>query len=383
MKQLVARRFADAPESVLAAAAAGKSALDDLIDLSIGDTDFSTDERITRAAMADALAGHTHYTDPQGDPELIEAIRQFYLDEYAILLQKNEIFVTASSCFGMSLALMAILNPGDEVLLFAPYFLLYREQVALAGGVPVEVDTFEEDGFAIDKGRLYAAITDKTKAMILNNPCNPTGAAYDMRVYETIAEAARRHDLAVLADDIYTDYMYTMPFTPICKLEGMRERTITLNSFSKNYIMTGWRIGYIIAPPPLVSAMRRVNENMVYSAPSISQRAGIHALRLRKEIGDLYTAQYRDRVFYCADRINAISKLSVRKPEGTFYLFMNIKQTGLSSVEFCRKLLREAHVAMVPGIGFGAAGEGYVRIACTTSMEKLKEAFDRIEKMAL
>lgn len=381
MRDLVAKRFVHARDSVMAAAAAEKRTYPDLIDLSIGDTDFTTDERITKAAMADALAGYTHYADPQGDPELIEEIARFYKHTYGMPLEKKEIFVTASSCFGMALALMTILNPGDEVLLFAPYFLPYKEQVELAGGVAVEVPTFEADGFAIDPDRLEAAITQKTRAVILNNPCNPTGAAYDLHVYQTIAHAAITHDLLVLADEIYTDYMYTMPFVPLRRVAGMDARTITLNSFSKNYIMTGWRIGYIIAPPLVVDAMRRINENLVYSAPSISQRAGIHALRLRAEIGDQYVRAYRERVFYCAGRINAIPLLSVREPEGTFYLFMNIKRTGLSSVAFCQKVLREAHVALVPGIGFGQAGEGYARIACTVSVEKLKEAFDRIEKL--
>lgn len=381
MRELVAKRFIKSRDSVMAAMSAQKGSYPDLIDLSIGDTDFATDARITHAAMADALAGHTHYTDPQGDPELIEEIQRFYLDAYKMTISKDEIFVTTSSCFGMALSLMTIIDPGDEVLLFAPYFLPYKEQVELAGGVAVEVPTFEENGFAIDDKRLLAAITPKTKAMILNNPCNPTGAAYDMRVYETIAHAAKQYDLVVLADEIYTDYMYTMPFVPIRQVEGMAERTITLNSFSKNYIMTGWRIGYVIAPAEAVAAMRRINENMVFTAPSISQRAAIHALRLRAEIGDRYTGEYKKRVFYCAERINAMEKLSVREPEGSFYLFMNIKRTGLSSVDFCKKVLKEAHVALVPGIGFGAAGEGYVRIACTTSMENLKEAFDRLERI--
>ncbi|NLG25843.1 MAG: aminotransferase class I/II-fold pyridoxal phosphate-dependent enzyme [Clostridiales bacterium] len=382
MRDLVARRFAHAQDSAMAAAAAEKRSYPDLIDLSIGDTDFTTDERITRAAMADALAGHTHYTDPQGDPELIEEVRRFYDRAYRMPVDRSEVFVTASSCFGMALSLMAILNPGDEVLLFAPYFPPYREQAELAGGVCVEVPTFEEDGFAIDAARLDAAITPRTRAMIVNNPCNPTGAAYDARVYGIISRAARAHDLIVLADEIYTDYMFAAPFAPLRQVPGMAERTVTLNSFSKNYIMTGWRIGYVVAPPPLVNAMRRINENLVYTAPSISQRAAIHALRLRDEIGDRYTAAYRERVFYCARRINAIPGLSVRRPEGTFYLFINIRRTGLSSMDFCRKVLREAHVAMVPGVGFGQAGEGYARIACTTSLENLREAFDRIERLA-
>lgn len=382
MRDFVAKRFAAAGPSVMASAAAEKNNYPDMIDLSIGDTDFTTDERIIRAAMADAKAGHTHYTDPQGDPELIGAIRQFYAAEYHMPLEKEQVFVTASSCFGMALALLTLLDPGDEVILFSPYFSPYKEQVELAGGTAVEVPTFEADGFGIDPARLEAAITQRTKALILNNPCNPTGAAYDMDTYRAIAAAAKMHDLVVLADEIYTDYMYETGFLPLRALPGMAKRTVTLNSFSKNYLMTGWRIGHIIAEPPIVAAMKRVNENLVYSAPSVSQRAALHALRLRSEIGDQYTAAYKERVFYAAQRINAMPAFSVRPPQGTFYLFMNIQKTGMDSLAFCQRLVREAHVAMVPGVAFGAAGEGYVRIACTTGLDRLKEAFDRIEALA-
>lgn len=381
MKNFIAKRFQAATDSPMASAAGAAGAYADLIDLSIGDTDFTTDERIIKAAMADALAGHTHYTNPQGDPELIQAIRQFYRGEYGMELAAEEVFVTASSCFGMELVLMSLLDEGDEVILFAPYFSPYKEQVELAHGVAVEVPTFEADGFAIDLARLEAAITPRTKAMILNNPCNPTGAAYDMACYEQLARIARQHDLLVLADEIYTDYMYAFPFVPLRSLPGMAERTITLNSFSKNYIMTGWRIGYVIAPPCVVRTMKRINENLVYSAPSISQRAGLHALRLRAEIGDKYTGAYKERVFYAAQRINALPGFSVLPPQGTFYLFMNIQATGLSSLEFARVLLERAHISVVPGVAFGAAGEGYVRLACTTSLERLAEAFDRLEKL--
>ena len=377
MKNILAKRYQNAPVSLLAGAVK-KENWSDMIDLSIGDTDFVTDERITRAAMADALAGHTHYTNPQGDAELIEAIRADYLKRFAMPLERDEVFVSASSCFGMALSLMAILDPGDEVLLFSPYFFPYKEQVELAGGVPVEVPTYEEDGWAIDPKRLEAAITPKTRALILNNPCNPTGAAYDMATYKTVAMAAQKHDLIVLVDEIYTDYMYQIPFVPFRGMPAMAERTITLNSFSKNYIMTGWRVGCIIAPPAVVSAIKGINENLVYSAPSISQRAALHALELRDVIGDTYTAVYKDRVFYTAKRINQIPGLSVREPQGTFYLFMNIRGTGLTSMEFCQKVRQEAHVAMVPGNAFGSTGEGYVRIACTVTRDKLGEAFDRI-----
>ena len=381
MRNVIAKRFQQVQDGVVASAAAEKNQYPDLIDLTIGDTDLTTDERIIRAAMADALAGHTHYTNPQGDPELIEEIRNYYRDEYNMALNADEIFISTSSCLGMELTLLSILDPEDEVILFSPYFFPYASQVELAGGRAVEVPTYEEENFAISEERLRAALSPRTKALILNNPCNPTGAAYDMGTYETIARVAKERDLVVIVDEIYTDYMYEGAFVPFRSMFDMAERTITLNSFSKNFIMTGWRVGSIIAHPEIVATIKRINECMVYSAPSVSQRAAIHALRLRKEIGDTYTKVYRDRVMYAADRINAIPKLSVRKPQGTFYLFMNIKGTGLTSGEFCKKLVREAHVAMAPGSGFGSTGEGYVRIACTTSMEKLKEAFDRIEKL--
>ncbi len=381
MKNYIAKRFQASQDSVMASAAADKNAYPDLIDLSIGDTDFTTDERIIRAAMEDALAGHTHYTSPQGDPELIDEVRHYYKTVHQIELDRSQVFISASSCFGMELALMSILDPGDEVVLFAPYFFPYKEQTELAGGTVVEVPCLEEEGFGISAQRLRAAISPRTKAMIVNNPCNPTGAAYDMQTYQTLAQVAEEFDLVVIVDEIYTDYMFGKPFQPFRSMPGMAQRTITLNSFSKNYIMTGWRVGTIIAETPVIDTIKRINENMVYSAPSVSQRAAIHALRLRGQIGDKYTGAYRQRVFYAAQRINAIPKLSVRPPEGTFYLFMNIKETGLDSIAFCDKCLREAHVAMVPGVGFGAAGEGYVRIACTTSEEKLGEAFDRIARL--
>ncbi len=382
MKNILAARFQDAGMNPMANAMK-KESWPDLIDLSIGDTDFVTDERITRAAMEDALAGHTHYTDPQGDPELIEAIRQDYARRFQMQIDKSEVFVSASSCLGMALSLMAVLNPGDEVLLFSPYFFPYKEQVELAGGVPVEVPTFEEDGWAINARRLEQAIGPRTRALILNNPCNPTGAAYDMETYRTVAKAAEEHDLVVLVDEIYTDYMYQIPFVPFRSMPGMAQRTITLNSFSKNYIMTGWRVGCLIAPAPVIDTARAINENLVYSAPSVSQRAAIAALRLRDEIGTTYTGAYRDRVSFAAQRINEIKHLSVLPPQGTFYLFMNIRETGLTSAQFCQKVRQQAHVAMVPGNAFGSAGEGYVRIACTVSREKLSEAFDRIAALGL
>ena len=296
----------------------------------------------------------------------------------------EEVFVCTSACLGMFLALEAVLDEGDEVLLPAPYFTPYLQQVEMAGGVAVELPTYEEEDFQIDMPRLEERITPRTKAIILNSPCNPTGSCLSAVTMEKIARIVKKHDLLVIADDIYTAFSFQNPFVPFASLPGMRERTITLNSFSKNFTMTGWRIGNIIAPAYLVETIQAINENLVFSAPSISQRAAIHALRSRKTVQPALIEEYRSRMFYAAERINGIPKMHVLyPPKGSFYLFVNIKATGLTSREVADRILREAHVLTLPGDAFGQCGEGYLRLACTVGRDVLKEAFDRIEKMEI
>ena len=377
----IAKRFWNEPPPFVTVDPKELASYSDLVNLSIGDTDFITDSRIIDAAFADAKAGHTKYTRPAGDMDYVRAIIDLYKNEFGLTIGVDEVFVTASSLLGMALALMAILDPGDEVLLIGPYFSLYKNQVELAGGVAVEVPTCEEDGFTPREDALRKALTNRTRAVIINNPCNPTGAAYDRAAYEVVANIAIERDLIVLADEIYTQYMYDTPLVPMRSLPGMQHRTITLNSMSKAYFMTGWRVGYIVADPSFTHVMEDINENIVYSAPSISQRAGIYAIAMRKEIREHFVSVYKKRVYYAADRINAIQGMSVRRPGGTFYLFPSIKGTGLSSAAFCEKLLKEAHVLVLPGNSFGAAGEGYIRIACTIEERAFHEGFDRMEQM--
>ncbi|MBQ4649521.1 MAG: pyridoxal phosphate-dependent aminotransferase [Firmicutes bacterium] len=357
---------------------------DDVISLSLGDPDLITHESIIDAAFADAKRGHTKYTDFRGDPELREEICKFYKEEYNMDVKDEEVFVCASACLGMYLALEAIIDDGDEVILQAPYFTPYPQQVELARGIPVELPTYEEEDFQINIERLESLITERTKALVINSPSNPTGNCLTVETMEKIAEIAVKYDLVVIADDIYTSFSYQNPFVPFASLPGMQERTIILNSFSKNFTMTGWRVGNIIAPDYIISVIQQINENVVFTAPSISQRAAIYALRHRNEIQPPMVEEYRNRMFYAAERINQIPKLSVvYPPRGSFYLFMNIKETGLTSVEAADLILREAHVLMLPGDAFGACGEGYIRIACTVNVDTLKEAFDRIEKIEL
>ena len=354
----------------------------DVIDLSIGDTDFTTDRRIIDAAFADACAGYTHYGDPKGDPELISAIRRAWKEDFGQDVSEQEVLVTTSSCIGMSQALMGILNPGDEVIVFGPYFADYASQAALAGGRAVEVLTYEADAYRPQEDALRRAITPKTRAMIVNTPCNPTGAAYDMDTLKMLARVAQEYDLLVLADEIYTRYLYDGEFIPMRTLPGMADRTVTLNSFSKNFLMTGWRVGYIIAHPELIQVFKAVNDALTYAAPSISQRAAIKALSIRDEIAEAYITKYRDRVFYASDCIEKIPYLTLLRPRGTFYLFPGIQKTGMDDRTFASFLLEKAHLLVSPGCAFGKAGEGHFRIACTVSRDKLEEAMKRLAALA-
>lgn len=352
---------------------------DDVISLSLGDPDLITHDIIIDNAFADAKRGHTKYTEFRGDPELRAEICKYYEEEYGMDVKDEEVFVCASACLGMYLALEAILDDGDEVILQAPYFTPYPQQVELARGIPVELPTYEEEDFQINVERLESLITERTKALVINSPSNPTGNCLTAPTMEKIAEVAVKHDLVIIADDIYTSFSYQNSFVPFASLPGMKERTIIINSFSKNFTMTGWRVGNIIAPDYIIKVIQQINENVVFTAPSISQRAAIYALRHRSEIQPPMVDEYRRRMFYAAERVNQIPKLSViYPPKGSFYLFINIKATGLTSAAAADLILRKAHVLVLPGDAFGACGEGYVRIACTVNVDTLKEAFDRI-----
>ena len=380
MQKYIAERFRNA-FSGLSLDTEALRRYSDVIDLSIGDTDFTTDRRIIDAAYADACAGYTHYGDPKGDPELIEAICQAWKEDFNQNVSPAEVLVTTSSCMGMSQALLALLKPGDEVLGFGPYVADYNNQIYLAGGKMVEVVTKEENHYAPEEAAIRAAITPRTRAMIVNTPCNPTGAAYSMETLTMLAKLATEYDLLILADEIYTRYLYDGAFVPMRTLPGMADRVVTLNSFSKNFLMTGWRVGYIIAHPELIQVFQQVNEGLTYVAPSISQRAALKALSLRNEIAEEYITKYRDRVYYVADRIAQIPYLSLYRPRGTFYAFPGIAKTGMEDKAFCAYLLEQAHIMVAPGCVFGAAGIGHFRIACTVSQSKLAEAMDRMEKL--
>ncbi len=356
----------------------------DCINLSIGDPDLITNKRIIDGAYEDALKGHTRYTNMYGDPELRAEIRKFYKEEYDLDIAEDEVIVTASGLLAMYSIMQVILDQDDEVIIQAPFFTPYTSQVKMAGGIPVELDTLEEEDFQINVDRLESLINERTKAVIINSPSNPSGSCLSVDTMKKLAQVAEKYDLIIIADDIYTSYSFEKEFVPFMSMPGMKERTITINSFSKNFIMTGWRVGNIIAPSYIIKVLKDMSENIIYSAPAPSQRAAIYALRYRKEVQPPVIEEYKKRMNYAAERINSIPWMSVMTPpRGSFYLFINIKKSGLSSAQASEMILDKAHVLLLPGNAFGRCGEGYLRLACTVGIEKLKEAFDRIEKITV
>ena len=372
VKSYIAKRFqnSDAGLSLDTDALARYS---DIIDLSIGDTDFID------TAFREAKAGYTHYGDPKGDPELIRSVCDAWQTDFKQPLSPDHVLVTASSSMGMALVMLSVLDPGDEVIVFSPYFSLYRTQAELAGGVCVEVPTYANEAWAIDEARLRAAITPRTKLIVFNNPCNPTGMGYDRSTLELLGRVAEEHDLLIAADEIYTTYLYEGDFRPIRTLPGMAERTIVVNGFSKSYAMTGWRLGYACGPEAVIKIMTKIHQSAIMSAPTTSQYAAITALKECDGEIDRMRDEYNMRRRLVVRSFNDMG-LTCFEPRGAFYAFPCIKSTGMSSQEFCTKLLEQKHVAIIPGDAFGASGEGYCRVSYAYSVEHLTEALKRIRE---
>ena len=383
MKSLISGRYQKSEETAMGEVFDFLKKYDNIINLSIGDPDIITDSSVIERMAEDAKAGHTKYTDYRGYPELRAEIAKFYKEEYDADVDDSEIFISAGGCVSMYLVMEAILNDGDEVIIPDPYFVPYPSQVELARGKAVMLPTYEEEGFQINIDRLEKLVTEKTRAIILNTPNNPTGSCLSLETMHKIAEFCEKHDIIVVADDIYTAFSFDSEFVPIMNIDSMKKRTITINSFSKNFVMTGFRVANIIAPEEVIQTIQKINENVVFTTPSVSQRAALHALRMRHQIQPAIIDEFRERVKYCRQRVSSIKNMSVLEEGGSFYVFPNIKATGLSSNEVTKLMMEEAHVLVLPGNAFGSCGEGYIRISCTVGIEKLREAFDRIEKMKI
>ncbi|ALV21820.1 pyridoxal phosphate-dependent aminotransferase [Carnobacterium antarcticum] len=373
----LAHQFPD--ENILMEIATLASETENLIDLSIGDPDLITDEAIIDAAFEAAKQGHTKYTASGGSQDFLQAVIDFYEKHYQLTFKPNQVRATVGALHGMYLTLKTILNPGDEVIIHEPYFSPYKDQVIFSGGIPVFMPTYEKDGFQIDIELLKSAITDKTKAIIINSPNNPTGAVFSPELFKQIADLAIEHNFYILSDEVYEAFTFYDDFVPMATFAP--EHTITFSSFSKAFAMTGWRIGYMIAPDYLNEAAKLINESITYSAPTLSQRAGIYALDHADELVPKVTSVFQERLEYIAERVAEISFLSLHPVKGSMYAFINISKTNLDSVAFTEKLLKETQVLVIPGKAFGESGAQYIRLAATQNLVLLKEAFDRIEKL--
>ena len=355
------------------------SQMDNLLNLSIGDPDLITNLAISQAAFEDVKNGHTHYTASDGSADFIESVINFYQKQYDLNFEKNQVRATVGALQGMYLTLQVLLNKEDEVIIHEPFFSPYRTQVIEAGGTPVIIPTFEKDGFQINIDILKAAITPKTKAIIINSPNNPTGAVFSKETFKEIADLAIEHDFFILSDEVYEAFSFYEDFTPMATFAP--NHTITFSSFSKAFAMTGWRIGYMIAPDYINAACKLLNEDITFSAPTPSQRAGIYALNNYQELVPEVVAVFKERLEYVEKRVKEIPFLSLHPVKGSMYAFINISASGLTSMDFATKLLQEQQVLVIPGKAFGNSGDNYIRLAATQSIDVLKEAFDKIEKL--
>jgi aspartate/methionine/tyrosine aminotransferase len=353
--------------------------LDNVINLGIGEPDFITPETITRAAFADALEGHTHYTPSQGDPQLLARLSQTIKEMSGMEVPASSILITHGGMGALTCALRTLLNSGDQIILLEPHFPDYMAHVALADGEAVKVPCRFEDHYIPRPELIERAVTEKTRAIVLNSPNNPTGAIIPGKILDSIAEIARRQNLFVVSDEVYDQIIFEPPFESIYSRPDMPARTLVIKSFSKSYAMTGWRVGYCYGPQSFIGQMLKVVNYSTSCSSSVSQRAALAALSLDPCVIKEMTERFAGRIDMVCSRLQNMSGIKVHKPKGSFYILADISELTDDSQEFANRLLREARVVVIPGYAFGEAGEGSVRIACTHPREVLRDAMDRIE----
>ena len=377
----LSKRVQDVPPSGIRKFFDVLASMPDVISLGVGEPDFDTPAGIKQAGIDALRAGRTHYTSNYGTIELREALSAHLERRYDVRYDPTgEMLITVGGSEALAIAMQAVVDPGDEVVLAEPSYVAYVPDVIFSGGEAVYVATRPEDGWQLDPDAVEAAITPRTKVLFLGYPCNPTGAVLEPEVRRQLAEIALRHDLIVISDEVYDRLVYGgHRHEAFSALPGMRERTILLGGFSKSYAMTGWRVGYACAPADLLEGMLKIHQYIIMSAPTMSQDAAVHALTAADDEVERMRAEYdRRRAMFVAglERLG----LATAEPRGAFYAFPDITRSGLTSEEFSERLLREQHVAVIPGSAFGPSGEGYVRAALATSYEDLEEALVRIER---
>lgn len=356
------------------------STMDDVISLGVGEPDFSTPWHICQAAMASMADGKTHYTANRGLLELRQEIATFHKEHYQQAYDpQTEIVVTVGGSEAIDISMRALLNPGDEVIVMDPNYVAYEPAVALAGGVCVPIVLTKENEFKLKPEDLKAAISPKTKAMIINYPSNPTGGVMTHEDYAKLVPILKESGIFVVSDEIYAELSFDQAFASLSQFDEVRDQIIVINGFSKAFAMTGWRLGYILANAPLSKAITKIHQYVIMSAPVASQYAAIEALKNGYPDVVMMREEYNHRRNLLVNRLNAMG-LHTNMPHGTFYVFADIRKTGLNSETFCSQLLEKEHVACVPGNAFGPHGEGFIRISYAYSLNHIKEACVRIEQ---
>lgn len=352
----------------------------DCISLGVGEPDFQTPWAIREAAIHSLELGRTKYTANAGLKELREGLSAFMARRYSLHYRPEDIFVTVGGSEAIDLAIRMLVEPGDEVIIPEPCYVSYDPITTLTGGKVVTIETKEENEFRVTPQQIKAAITERTKMLVLSYPNNPTGAVLRHEDLVGIAEVLKGTDIIVLSDEIYAELIYgDEPYESIASIEGMKERTIVVNGFSKAFSMTGWRLGYCAGPYELIETMIKIHQSCIMAAPTTSQYAAVVAITDCDGDIERMREEYDFRRKYCVRKLNEMG-LHTFEPKGAFYVFPNISVLGLSSEEFCMKLLHEKNLAIVPGTAFGRSGEGFARISYAYSIEHLQEAMRRIEE---
>ena len=350
------------------------------ISLGVGEPDFKTPWSVRDAGIRSLELGRTKYTANAGLKDLRKEICTYLQRRFELHYQEENVLVTVGGSEAIDLAIRALVQPGDEVIIPEPCFVCYEPITQLTGGVPVHIATRAENQFRLTADQLRAAITPKTKLLIFPYPNNPTGAVMSAAEVEEIAAVLRETNVLVLSDEIYSELTYGLDrHVSIASLPGMAERTIVVNGFSKSYAMTGWRLGYAVGPAPLIKVMTKIHQSCIMSAPTTSQYAAITALRQCDDQIEMMRDEYNRRRRYVVKALNEMG-LTCFEPRGAFYVFPSIQISGLTSSEFCEQLLREKEVAIIPGSAFGASGEGYARISYAYSVDHLQTAMKRIRE---
>ncbi len=382
MDEKVRQRIRELGYSVIREMSERAADLDGVVSLGIGEPDFHTPEEVTRQAMEDALKGRTHYVPARGDAELVQALAERVSVQTGTRVGPDRIVITPGGMGGLSAGLLTLLEPGDEVIVPEPFFPSYRAHVAMPGGTLVPLPTRYEDGFVPDPRALEQTITPRTKCLLLNSPNNPTGMVIPGRIMDRMAEIAVRNDLVVISDEVYDQLVFGAPFESISTRPGMAERTLVVNSCSKTFAMTGWRVGYCYGPQWLMDHVVKVVNYSTTCVSSVGQRAALAAIQGDQTPFRRMRDAFESRVELVWNRIRKMKGLRAHRPSGAFYVFVDVRELSLDSTAYATSLLDEERVVVIPGVAFGQSGEGFVRIACTLEESLLTQGMDRLERFS-